>query len=76
MNKKQKNILLLAVIAFLFCILVNIILNISGLISFFSSNAAATTLMIDLRPMLAELLITAIIWGIMFAIFKTQKKKG
>jgi hypothetical protein len=76
MNKKQTNILLLAVIAFVFCILANIILNIRGLISIFSSNTASATLMIDLRPLLAELVITAIIFGIMFITFKNPKKKG
>jgi hypothetical protein len=44
------------------------------LIGFSSSNAASETLMIDNRPMLAELVITAIIFGIMFLIFKTPKK--
>ena len=72
MNKKQINILILAVIAFVFCIFVNL----SGLISVFFSNAATTTLIIDNRPMWAELVITAIIFGIMFMIFKTPKKKG
>ncbi len=76
MNKKQINILILAVIAFVFCILVNIIINIRGFISFYSSNAATATLMIDLRPVLAELVIVVIILGIMFVIFKTPKKKG
>ena len=76
MNKKQKNILLLAVIAFVFWIGLNIILNSSGLISFFSSNAASTTLIIDLRPLWAELVITVIFFGIMFLMFKNPKKKG
>jgi hypothetical protein len=72
MNKKQINILILAVIAFVFCIFVNL----SRLISVFSSDAATVTAMIDLRPMMAELVIIAIICGIMFMIFKTPKKKG
>jgi len=76
MNKKQISILFLAVIAFVFCIILNIILNIGGLISIVSSNAASSTLMIDLRPMLAELVITAIIFGMMFLIFRTPKRKG
>ena len=72
MNKKQINILILAVIAFVFCILANI----SGLISVFFSNAATVTSMTDNRPMLAELVTLAIIFGIMFMIFKTPKKNG
>ena len=72
MNKKQIIILILAVVAFVFCILVNI----SPLISVFFSNAATATVIIDNRPMLAELVIMAIIFGIMFMIFKTPKKKG
>ena len=71
MNEKQINILILAVIAFVFCII-----NISPLISVFFSNAATATVIIDNRPMLAELVITAIIFGIMFMISKTPKKKG
>jgi hypothetical protein len=72
MNEKQINILILAVIAFVFCILVNF----SPLISVFFSNAATVTVIIDNRPMLVELVIMAIIFGIMFVIFKTPKKKG
>jgi membrane-bound acyltransferase YfiQ involved in biofilm formation len=72
MNKKQITILILAVVAFVVCILVNF----SGLISLFSSHEATATLMIDLRPVLAELVIMTIIFGIMFMIFKTPKKEG
>lgn len=72
MNKKQVSILIIAAISFVFCIFINL----SGLTSVFSSNEATTTLIIDLRPMLAELLITAIIFGIIFLIFKTPKKKS
>jgi hypothetical protein len=72
-QKTEKN-LLLAAIALFSCILLNVVLNIRMLIGFSSSNAASETLMIDNRPMLAELVITAIIFGIMFLIFKTQKK--
>jgi hypothetical protein len=72
MNKKQAIILLLAVIAFGCCIFVNL----RGLISFYSSNEASATWMMDPRPMLAEFLIMAIIFGILFMIFRTPKIKG
>lgn len=72
MNKKQINILILAVIAFVFCIL----FNLREFIPVFFSDAATITVMIDNRPMLAELVTMAIIFGIMFVIFKTPKKKG
>jgi ABC-type Na+ efflux pump permease subunit len=71
MNKKPINILVLAAIAFVFCILINI----SPLISVFFSNAASATVIIDNCPMLAELVIMAIIFGIMFIMFKTPNKK-
>ena len=72
MNKKQIYILLLAAIAFLLCILINF----RGLISLYFSNAASATVMIDNRPILAELVIIAIVFGILFMRFKTPKKKG
>jgi hypothetical protein len=72
MNKQQVTILILAVITFVFCIL----FNFRGLVYVLSSNEATTAFMIDLRPMWAELVITAIIFGIMFVTFKTPKKLG
>jgi hypothetical protein len=73
MNKKQIQILALAIITLVFTVFVNI----SGpLNSVFSSNAATVTSIIDIRPMLAELVITTIIFGILFMIFKTPNKKG
>jgi len=66
-------ILALAIITLAFTVFVNL----SGpLISVFSSNAATVTSIIDIRPMLVELVITVIIFGVMFVIFKTQKKKN
>lgn len=72
MNKKQIYILILAVIGFLFCIFINC----RDVISITFSNEATITAMIDPRPMLAELAIMAIIFGILFMKFKTPKKKG
>ena len=72
MNKKQAYILILAFIAFAICIL----FNFRDLFSIASSNAATVTLMIDLRPMLAELVIMVIVFGILFLKFKTPKKRG
>jgi nucleoside recognition membrane protein YjiH len=72
MNKKQINILILAIIAFAFCVFVNT----TGLNSIYSWNTTTTTLIIDARPMLTELIITAIVFGIVFVIFKTPKKRG
>ena len=72
MNRKQAYILILAFIAFGFCIL----FNFRDLLFLASSNAATVTLMIDLRPMWAELIILAIIFGALLLKFKTPKKKG
>jgi hypothetical protein len=71
MNKKQIFILILAIIAFVVCIL----FNFRDLISVSFSNAATATAMVDNRPMLAELVMLAIIFGILFVMFKTPKKK-
>jgi membrane-bound acyltransferase YfiQ involved in biofilm formation len=70
-NKKQIIILILAVVAFVVCILVNF----RGFISLCFSNAATATEMIDLRPLLAELVILVIIFGVLFMKFKTPNKK-
>lgn len=70
MNKKQIYILALAVMAFLVCILINF----RGLISLYFSNATSATEMIDNRPLLAELLVLAIIFGALFMKFKTPNK--
>ncbi len=75
MNKKQKNILGFAAIALFSCILLNLILNLRMLTGVFSSTAVSETVMIDLRPMLAESVTTAIIFGILFLIFKTPGNK-
>ena len=72
MNKKQICILILAGIGFLFCIAINF----RDVISLIFSNQATVTAMVDPRPMLAELAIMAIIFGILFMKFKTPKKKG
>jgi hypothetical protein len=73
MNKKQMQILALAIITLVFTVFVNL----SGpLISVFSSKAATVTSITDIRPMLVELVITVIIFGVMFVIFKTPKKKN
>jgi hypothetical protein len=72
MNKKQIYILILAVIAFLVCIIVNF----RGFVFVYFSNEATATAMIDPRPMLAELVIMAMIFGILFMKFKTPKKNG
>ena len=72
MNKKQIYILILGVIGFLSCIL----FNFRDVMSLFFSNQATITAMVDQRPMLAELVIIAIIIGILFTKFKTPKKKG
>ena len=72
MNKKQLVTLILAVIAFAFCIF----FNVSPLISAYFSKAATVTAMVDLRPMLAELVVMAVIFGMILAILKTPKKKG
>jgi hypothetical protein len=71
-EKKQIITLILAVIAFLSCILINI----SPPISMVYSNAKSVTTMIDLRPMWAELVILAIIFGLLFMKFKSPNKKG
>ena len=70
MNKKRIYILILAVIAFVVCILVNF----RGFISLYLSNAATATEMIDNRPLLAELVILAIIVGVLFMKFKSPNK--
>jgi hypothetical protein len=72
MNKKQMQILALAIITFIFTVLINT----SDLISIFFSNAATVTAMVDLRPMLVELIITAIIFGALLVLFKTPKKRS
>jgi hypothetical protein len=72
MDKKQINILIFAVIAFVVCIL----FNIRELIFVSFSNAPYSAVVVDLRPMFAELVIIAIIFVIMFMVFKTPKKKG
>ena len=71
MNKKQICILILAIIAFFICIL----FNFRDLIFISFSNTATATAIVDNRPMLAELLMLAIIFGILFVKFKTPKKK-
>ena len=73
MNRKQIYILILAVIGFLSCILFNF-WDVMHLLFF--SNQATVAAMVDLRPMLAELVVMAIIFGILFMKFKTPKKKG
>jgi len=72
MNKKQIQILALAVVAFVFIVFINM----SPLIPAFSSKAATITVIIDNRPLYAELAITAIIFGTLFVLFKTPKKRG
>ena len=72
MNKKQAYLLILAFIAFAICIL----FNFRDLSFIASSGAATVTLMIDPRPMWAELIILAIIFGFLFLKLKTPKKKG
>jgi hypothetical protein len=72
MNKKQIYILILAIIAFAVCIL----FNFRDLIFIASSDAATITAMVDARPMLAELVIMVIVFGILFMKFKTPKKRG
>ena len=72
MNKKQIYILILAVVALAGCIM----FNFRDLFFIAFSDAATVTAMVDLRPMLAELVIMVIIFGILFMKFKTPKKKG
>lgn len=72
MNKKQAYLLILAVIAFAICIL----FNFRDLFFIVFSDAATLTAMVDARPMLAELVIMVIVFGILFMKFKTPKKRG
>jgi hypothetical protein len=71
MNRKRIIILILAAIAFVVCI----VINCRDVISLFFSNKATVTAMVDPRPMLAELVIMATIFGILFVKFKTPKKR-
>lgn len=72
MNKKQIYILILAIIAFAVCIL----FNFRDLFFVAYSHAATMTAIVDTRPMLAELVIMVIVFGILFMKFKTPKKRG
>ena len=72
MNKKQIYILILAIIVFAVCIL----FNFRDLFFVAYSDAATMTAIVDTRPMLAELVIMVIVFGILFVKFKTPKKRG
>ena len=72
MNKRQILVLALAMVTFL----LTVFFNMRGLISVLSSNTATVTFMFDPRPMLAELAIGVIIFGTLFVLFKTPRKKS
>jgi len=72
MNKRQIQILALAVVAVVFIVFINM----RPLLSAFSSNAATVTVMIDNRPIYVELAIAVIVFAALFVLFTTPKKRG